>query len=152
MKAFKKKDLYILKAAINGFSGESRRIRAKEIHPKSLDEKAQGWHRKRELGWHSRYHQLAYALMLGKRYDEVEKNRPLYFNDWETKAAINEIINIVKMYGDYRVRYDRGALNPEAIAHWFKTGENTVFNWEPRVKTFKVKVVNVIDKTKRLVS
>lgn len=148
MKAFKKKDLYKLKAAINGFTTESRRIRAKEINPRSLKEKERGWERKRSLGLHSRFHQLAYALMLGKRYDDLEPNRPLYYNDWQTKIAISEIMTICRMYGGYRLRWAKSDFNEESILHWLKTGENLVFTWEEKPKKINLvgKVRKVVDK------
>lgn len=152
MKAFKKKDLYKLKAAINGFTTESRRIRAKEINPKSLKEKERGWERKRSLGLHSRFHQLAYALMLGKRYDDLEPNRPLFYNSWQTGVAIEEIMTICRMYGGYRLRWAQREFNQEAILHWLKTGENQIFVWDAKPRKFsaKAKVTKVAGKTERV--
>jgi len=149
MKALKKKDLYVLKAAINGFSEEARRIRKKEIHPNSFEKREQGWSRKRSLGLHARFHMLAYAFMLGKRYDDLEKNRPLFFNGWQSAVAADEILAICKMYGGYRIRYGNRELTQEAVLHWFKTGENLVFKWEePKVVgyTLQCKVVSKTEK------
>jgi hypothetical protein len=126
-KAFRKKDLYILKAAINGFTAESHRIRAKEIDPKHLEEKARGWDRKRSLGLVSRFHQLAYAYMLGRKYSDIEPNRPLKVNLWQTARAADEIVKLCKMYGGYRAYWCK-ELDRDAIINWFKTDEN-IFRW-----------------------
>lgn len=130
MKALKKKNLFVLKAAINGFCQEARNIRVKIIQPNHSEKKSWGWNRKRLLGLHTRFHLLAYAFMLGKRYDELEKNKPLGVNSWQSGPAAHEIISICRMYGGYRVRYASKELSQEAILRWFKTGENLVFTQE----------------------
>lgn len=130
MKALRKRDLYVLRAAIKGFASEARNIRKTEIHPSVDIERANAWNKKRSLGLHARFHMLAYAFMLGKRYDELENNRPLYFNGWQTNTAVTEILAICRVYGDYRVRYGGKDLTAETVMHWFKTGENIAFTWE----------------------
>jgi len=149
MKAFTKKDLYKLKAAINGFTDESRRILKKEINSKHLEGKTYGWNRKRSLGWHSRLHQLAYALMLGKRYDDVESNRSLYFNDWQLNEAVRNIASICIIYGGYRVYLSENEFNENNILHWLKTGDNVIFRWEKNPKKFKVscRVTKILNKS-----
>lgn len=132
MKAFTKRDLYKLKAAINGFTGEAIRIRENEIKPKHLEEKAKGWERKRSLGLHSRFHQLAYAFMLGKKYSDLEKGRPLVKNWWQTDSAAETILAICRLYGGYRLYWCK-ELTKDTIINWFKTDEN-IFTWEPKPK------------------
>jgi hypothetical protein len=128
MKAFKKRDLYVLKAAIKGFAAEAQHIRQKDILPNTHEARQRGWARKRSLGLHARFHQLAYAFMLGKKYSALEKGRPLAENYWQTNSAATEILNICKLYGGYRVQWCK-ELTKDAIIQWFKTDEN-IFTWE----------------------
>lgn len=133
MKAYNKKQLYILKATIKGFTAEARKIQKSEILPKSKEERQQGRNRKNLLGLHARFHLLAYALMLGRRYDELEKNKPLFTNRYQTKTAAEEILNVCKLYGDYRIKWSK-ELTVDAITLWLATGENHIFIWDDTQK------------------
>jgi len=99
MKAYNKTQLFILKATIKGFMEEAKKIQKNEILPMEKEERQRGRNRKNLLGLHARFHLLAYALMLGRRYDELEKNKALF-----------EIMNrAFSLEGcDFEIEYEKG--------------------------------------------
>lgn len=65
-------NLRVLKAKIKGLEAEGRRIR-KKIERSEGTERDRLWRLKRELGYVTRCHLLAYALLRGKPYAAVER-------------------------------------------------------------------------------
>lgn len=148
-KAFRKKDLFILRAAINGFAAGSRDIRNKEIRPSKELERYNAWDRKRSMGLQARVHLLAYAYLLGMKYSDVEPNRPLDLKYWSQVDSISkQVLRVCELYGGYRVYWCKD-LNQDAIVNWFKTDEN-IFVWESPKKTKIDNAKSLSDKLKDL--
>lgn len=123
MKAFKKKDLASLRAAIKGFEIESRRIRTKDISPKKGLEKYNGWRKKRMLGSKARLYLLAYAFLLGKNRKQVENNTASYYQySWGWSSISKDMISIIKVHAYLPYNFDE-----KKIANWLAGEENDTF-------------------------
>lgn len=148
-KAFRKRDLFILRAAINGFAAGAREIRNKEILPSKELERYKAWDRKRSMGLQARAHLLAYAYLLGMKYSDVEPNRPLNQKYWsQTESLARQVLKVCELYGGYRVYWCKD-LNQDAIVNWFKTDEN-IFVWDPPTKPKSDNTKSLTDRLKDL--
>jgi hypothetical protein len=76
-KACTRKDLALIRGTIKGLSEESKRFRQKYINPSSGEKKHSLQSQRKWLGQQARAYMLAYAFLRGKKYSEVEPNRPL---------------------------------------------------------------------------
>lgn len=65
-------NLRALRAKIKGFCAESTSVR-KDINRSRDQKKARLWDEKRSLGSVAREHLIAYALLRGKKYEELER-------------------------------------------------------------------------------
>ncbi len=131
-RAFKKKSKILrgLKASIKGYADESRRIREKEIKPNAGWNRWTAWEHKKELGQTARIMQLAYGLMLGKSYSQIEPSKPLSNRNYGCRAGsdrsyANAIIDICKFYWP-SLHYSQN-LTTDAVLCWFRTDENVLF-------------------------
>ncbi len=73
MKTYNKSQLISLKAKVKGLAEEGIRTR-KFINASSGERKNYYWEMKRTLGVEARYHLLAYGLLRGLSYDQIEPN------------------------------------------------------------------------------
>lgn len=72
--------LRVLKAKIRGLEAEGRSIRA-QINRSSGSRKDQLWLLKRELGYYTRHHLIAYGLLRGVPYESIEpRTATVYMN------------------------------------------------------------------------
>ena len=76
----KKQDLLTLKAKVKGLAEGGSRCR-KFIHATSNERRYHHWDVKRSIGKEARYHLLAYGLLRGLAYKELESNSNLVSKD-----------------------------------------------------------------------
>jgi hypothetical protein len=67
--------LQVLKAKIRGFQATGATISSR-ISKSEKERKNRLWNEKRRLGLHCRYHLVAYGLLRGVRYDQIERCAP----------------------------------------------------------------------------
>jgi hypothetical protein len=73
MKFYNRRQLLTLKAKIKGLAAEGKRTR-EILQTKSGYAKYYLWQIKREIGLETRLHLIAYGLLRGKRFSEIESN------------------------------------------------------------------------------
>lgn len=73
MKFYNRRQLLTLKAKIKGLAAEGKRTR-EILQAKSGDARYHLWQIKREIGLETRLHLIAYGLLRGKKFSEIEPN------------------------------------------------------------------------------
>lgn len=153
--AYKKRELTALRSAIKGLSQEIKDFYKKEILPKKGKKRAIGRYRHQQIKKMARIHYLAYALLLGKRYDQIEEKRPCYcqYQSFIQERLAEQIIRLVAAYlpnGFYGIS---GIPSKEYVFHWFKTGENLAFQIEkPGVFFLKTLPKEKVEKKSKKIS
>jgi len=109
MKFYNRKQLLTLKAKIKGLANEGRRTR-EILQTKSGDTKWNLWQIKREIGLETRLYLIAYGLLRGKRFSEIEPNtkvcsalpkhpKPLDYQHyfyWESDFPWQRLLDIIR--------------------------------------------------------
>lgn len=139
-KAFKKEQLFALKAMMKGCMGESKEIR-KDIHTTSGAEKYGNWNKKRNLGSHARHVALAYAFLRNIPYSKVETKRkikdygvtgfggtPEYYHP---RIDLQWILNLCSLY---IWPHERKDLTIKHISAWI---EEDVLYFQPHTESTK---------------
>lgn len=116
-----KRDLLILKAKIKGLAEEGARC-YKFIHDSSGEKRSRYRDIKRSIGREARYHLIAYGLLRGKDYNQIEPNSnkdkmASYLFDYDYLAQI------CKRYVSFR---DIGKWSPDNIRRLIFTGTITI--------------------------
>jgi len=86
-----KKQLLLLKAKIKGFAEESKRIR-RFINKSSGSTRYHYWEIKRSLGKEVRLHLLAYGLLRGIPYNQIEPNSNKHLRNYLNYEYLVSII------------------------------------------------------------
>jgi hypothetical protein len=94
--------LQVLRAKIRGFQASGNTITSR-ISGSEKERKNQLWNQKRQLGTHCRYHLVAYGLLRGVPYDQIERCAPnnqldpqrvleivLAHNGWDPKRGTQQ--------------------------------------------------------------
>lgn len=84
----------VLRAKIRGFAAEGTSIQ-KQISSSTGLKKQSLWTRKRQLGNEQRYHLLAYGLLRGLRYKQIETNS-------KNLPDVNQLLAVIKQHDRYR--------------------------------------------------
>lgn len=147
-RAYRKRELVVLKSAIKGLSQEIKDCYRKKALLKKGKERAYGRYELQDLKVAIRFHYLAYALMTGKRYDQIEEKRPFYTEccPLRQEQAAEKLIKVIATYLPYHFAFYHGLPSKEHIIHWFKTGENYAFQNLGRRQCF----FRVIPKKKKM--
>jgi len=88
MKFYNRRQLLTLKAKIKGLAAEVKKTR-EILQTKSGDAKYYLWQIKREIGLETRLHLIAYGLLRGKRFSEIEPNTRI---NGRTAGALNRLV------------------------------------------------------------
>jgi hypothetical protein len=81
MKYFTKHQLLTLKAKIKGLAAEGGRTRG-ILQTKTGEARDHYWNLKRSIGKEARYHLIAYGLLRGKDYSQIEPNSDKHLLYW----------------------------------------------------------------------
>jgi hypothetical protein len=116
----KKSELLILKALIKGLAAEGSRTR-KFINKSVKERKDYYWNQKRSIGSTARYYLIAYGLLRGKSYQEIESNSN---KEWmKYNFDFIRLSNILCKYGNYM---DRKVWTPDNLKRLILTGSMEV--------------------------
>lgn len=115
----KKENLLTLKAKIKGLAEAGRKCNEFITHTHGLV-RASHWDIKRSIGQEARYHLIAYALLRGRLYNEIEPNSN---KDKVKSLDFNYIAQICQRHCYW---YDRGLWNPANIQRLIFTGTMVV--------------------------
>lgn len=123
--------LQVLRAKIRGFQATGSTISSR-ISKSEKERKNRLWNEKRALGRHCRNHLVAYGLLRGVRYDQVEKCAPNNKLNPETVLAIMEIHNGWDPKRGY-VKYDLETVKKLLegyVGKWVKATPTSMPKWE----------------------
>lgn len=90
---FNRHELLTLKAKIKGLAAEGARTH-KILKTKSGPERDRYWHLKRKIGVETRHYLIAYAILRGVPYDQIEPNSDYDKAYWDLDRP--KIVQIVK--------------------------------------------------------
>lgn len=112
-----KSQLLSLKAKIKGLAAEGRRTRM-FISKSQGERKYYYWDQKRSIGMEARYHLIAYGLLLGKDYKEIEPNaNPDRLSSW--MFDYNYLAQIIQQHCDV---FDKSSWTPANLQRLLTTG------------------------------
>jgi len=124
----KKQDLLTLKAKVKGLAEGGSRCR-KFIHATSNERRYHHWDVKRSIGKEARYHLLAYGLLRGLAYKELESNSNLVSKDPARRMDANYhfdysyLAQICQRHCGYG---DRAKWSPANIQRLITTGTMSI--------------------------
>lgn len=87
--------IQVLRAKIRGMhaAGSSIRLRIKKSSGKK---RSRLWDEKRELGYHTRYHLIAYGLLRGISYTRIERCAR------GCEPSANKVLELMKAHGEWK--------------------------------------------------
>lgn len=122
--------LQVLRAKVRGFQAAGLTLSSR-ISTSRKERRSRFWNEKRALGVHCRYHLVAYGLLRGVPYDQIERCAPTNRLDPKRLLAIIEEHNMWAA-GQGFVRYDLDTVKKlleGQVGRWVKRSDKVAPEW-----------------------
>lgn len=114
MKTYNRNELLTLKAKIKGLAQEGARTHQILRTKKGL-ERDRYWCLKRQIGLEARHYLIAYALLRGKTFQEIEPKANLTLAQWKISAPrVADIMKLEKPYNGWTWESVREHIFPKS--------------------------------------